>query len=148
MNKNSFHHSIPEIVRFHEVDLMSVCNNAVYFNYFEDARITYLKDLNRKYKLIEFMEKDSYFIMAHNECDYKEPALFDQKLNVYTKISFIKNSSFGIHHLVERVDDGKIIAEGKGVLVHINLKTKMPMPLPQEFYDVVLDFEDEVSLNK
>ena len=66
-NKNDlslFHHTIKEKVKFHEVDMMGVVNNAVYLNYFEDARVKYLQDLKIKYQLKEIMEGDSFFIMA------------------------------------------------------------------------------------
>ena len=52
-SKNLFKHKIKEVVRFHEVDILGVCNNAVYFNYFEDARIKYMQDLQKKYQLKE-----------------------------------------------------------------------------------------------
>ena len=59
MNKEiditSFKHVIKEKVKFHEVDMMKVVNNAVYLNYFEDARIKYLQNLKLKYNLKEII---------------------------------------------------------------------------------------------
>lgn len=146
MELSNYNHQIEEEVKFHEVDLMQVVNNAVYFNYFEDARVKYIQDLIKKYKLKEIMVGESFFIMAHNEADYIEPALFDQRLKVYTRIEFIKNSSFGFRHLIECVNTGRVITRGAGVFVHINIKTKKSFPLPQEFYNAVKDFENEVDI--
>jgi acyl-CoA thioester hydrolase len=146
--KEKFRHTIKEVVKFHEVDLMGVCNNAVYLNYFEDARLKYTQDLKVKYNLKEFLVGDSFFIMAHNECDYRESAHLDDELTIYTKIDFIKNSSFGFRHIVEKRTTNKIIAEGGGVVVHIDSRTKSPQPLPQEFYDAVTDFEENVEIIK
>ncbi|OGU67063.1 MAG: hypothetical protein A2X62_09880, partial [Stygiobacter sp. GWC2_38_9] len=129
MEKENYKHSIIEVVRFHEVDMLGVCNNAVYFNYFEDARIKYVQELIKNYSLKEIMAGDSYFIMAHNEADYIEPALLEDELLVYTRIKFVKNSSFGFRHLIEKKSSGKIITKGGGVFVHINKKTKTPLQL-------------------
>lgn len=148
MDKTIFKHQIEETVKFHEVDMMGVCNNAVYFNYFEDARIKYIQDIKVKYNLKEILENGSFFIMAHNDCDYIESALMDDQLIIHTKISFMKNSSFGFQHLVENKNSGKIIASGGGVVVHINLSTKESVPLPEEFYDAVSQFEEEVNIIK
>jgi acyl-CoA thioesterase FadM len=54
MDLKEFKHSINETVKFHEVDMLGVCNNAVYFNYFEDARIKYVQDLVKKFSLKNF----------------------------------------------------------------------------------------------
>lgn len=143
-----YNHSIQETVKFHEVDMMNVCNNAVYFNYFEDARIKYLQDLKKNYRLKEIMENDAFFIMVNNNCDYFEPAFFDEDLKVYTRIEFIKSTSFGFNHLIAGRKGEKIIAAGGGVLVQINLSTRIKIPLPKEFYDAVSDFENEVTIIK
>ncbi|KAF0153014.1 MAG: acyl-CoA thioester hydrolase [Ignavibacteria bacterium] len=146
LEKSNFKHTIIEAVRFHEVDMMSVCNNAVYFNYFEDARIKYIQDLIKNYSLKNILAGHSYFIMAHNEADYIEPALLEDELIVYTRVNFIKSSSFGFRHLIEKKSTGKIITKGGGVFVHIDKKTRTPVPLPQEFYEAVKDFEHEVEI--
>ena len=51
MDISNYKHKIIEVVKFHEVDMLGVCNNAVYFNYFEDARIKYIQDLKRYFGL-------------------------------------------------------------------------------------------------
>lgn len=148
LTTEEFVHKIIEVVKFHEVDLLGVCNNAVYFNYFEDARLKYTHDLKANYKLKEFLEDESLFIMVHNDCDYFESAHLDDELTVHTKIEFVKNSSFGFKHLVEKNTTGKIIAAGDGIVVHINKSTQEPRPLPKEFYDAVSDYEKSVDILK
>lgn len=148
MDKSQFKHFILETVRFHEVDILGVCNNAVYFNYFEDARIKYVQDLKKNYILKELLEGDSFFIMVHNECDYIEPAFLDDELKIYTRINFVKNSSFGFEHIVEKISSNKIIAKGGGVVVHINKVTRQSLPLPDEFYQAVSDYEKNVMIQK
>jgi acyl-CoA thioester hydrolase len=147
-DKNKFPHQIKEQVKFHEVDLLGVCNNAVYFNYFEDARLRFTQDLKTKYNLKEFLEGNSFFIMVHNDCDYYSSAHLDDELLIYTRINFIKNSSFGFEHLVEKIGTQQIIASGAGVVVHIDKSTQKPMPLPNEFYDAVKSYQKEGDILK
>lgn len=146
MEIGNYSHKINEKVKFHEVDLMNVVNNAVYFNYFEDARIKYLQDLQKNYNLKNMLEGFSFFIMAHNECDYIEPALFDDELIVYTRVEYIKNTSFGFRHIVENARTKRIHAKGGGVFVYINRQAKTPVQLPEEFYAAVKNFEKEVKI--
>lgn len=148
MDKSLFKHSILETVRFHEVDILGVCNNAVYFNYFEDARIKYVQDLKKSFALKDLLEGNSFFIMVHNECDYIEPAFLDDELRIYTRIGFVKNSSFSFEHIIENTSTGKIIAKGGGVVVHIDRVTRQSLPLPEEFYKAVSNFEDNVNILK
>lgn len=144
LDLTTFHHSIKEKVKFHEVDMMSVVNNAIYFNYFEDARVKYLQDLKSKYNLAEIMTNDSFFIMAHNEIDYLLPAQFDDELIVHTKIEWIKNTSFSFKHIILNEKDGKTIAVGGGIFVHIKLSTKEKQNLPVSLISAIQDFEEGV----
>lgn len=145
MEIKDFNHSISFKVRFREVDLMGVVNNAVYFSYFEDARIDYLDTIKRNFKLVEFLENENFVIMAHNQCDYIKPLFMNDVVTVYTKINFIKKSSFGFAHLIIN-QKGDIIAQGSGVFVNIDKNTMKSKPLPDEFYNAILKFEKEVSI--
>jgi len=148
MDISKYKHSIKEVVKFHEIDMLGVCNNAVYFNYFEDARIKYLQDIKKKYQLTKIMEGDSFFIMAHNYCDYILSAQLDDELDILTKVKSVKNSSFEFEHIVKNKKTEEIIAKGGGVLVHINVKTKKSMLLPDEFYRAIQDYEKGVEINR
>jgi len=141
MNKSKFKHSITEVVKFHEIDMLGVCNNAVYFNYFEDARIRYLQNLAKKYSFKEFLVNNSFVIMAHNEIDYLNSSHLDDELTVYTRIEKVSKSSFSFEHFIHRKKDETEIAKGGGILVHIDKVTKKSQLLPEEFHLAVLDFE-------
>jgi acyl-CoA thioester hydrolase len=141
MDTSKFQHKITEIVKFHEVDMLGVCNNAVYFNYFEDARIKYLQNLAKNYSFQEFLVGNSFVIMAHNEIDYIKSSHLDDELTVYTKIAKVSKSSFSFEHYIVRESDQTEIAKGGGILVHIDKGTKKSQLLPEEFHLAVLDFE-------
>jgi len=139
---------VTEVVKFHEVDRMDVCNNAVYFNYFEDARLEYSKMIVEKYNLGKHFDDFPFFIMAHNEIDYFTPARLDDELRIYTRVNFIGNASFGFEHIVLRTRDNEIIAHGKGVVVHIDTETQRPEKMPNEVVEAIKDFEGEAIETK
>lgn len=147
-NLSAFKHKYTVKVQFHEVDLLGVCNNAVYFNFFETARLEYMKALGVYREKEEVLHSSKFYLIVHNECDYIEPAFFDDELNIYTRISYIKNSSFGFEHIVERTSSKKVIAQGKGVIVHIDRKQKKSTPLPEEFYAIIKGYESNVEILK
>jgi acyl-CoA thioester hydrolase len=140
-----FKHRIKETVKFHEVDLLGVCNNAVYFNYFEDARLGFAKEMVAKFKLEKFFQDKSFFIMAHNEADYFKPAFLDDELTVLTRVEFVRTSSYGYEHLILKDSTGEVITHGRGIVVHIDKETKVPSPLPYEIIDAIKQHEDDVQ---
>jgi acyl-CoA thioester hydrolase len=127
-NKSDFKHYYDVTVVFNQVDMLHIVNNAVYFNYFEQARIKYAKDIG-------FFPKKGIalvgttFYMVRNEINYLKAALFEDRLRIYTRISYIKHSSFGFEHIIENLDSGNIISEGSGVLAHVDPVLKKSIPL-------------------
>ena len=144
-DKTLFRHTYDVNVKFEEVDMLHVVNNAVYFNYFEQARIKYAKDLGLLPET-GIAANGTAFYMARNEINYLKVATFEDKLKIYTRVSYIKHSSFGFEHIIENSDNKKIIAEGAGVLVHVNPATKESVLLPEEFYEKVRLYEKEVNI--
>ena len=144
-DKKLFKHIFDVTVRFNEVDMLHILNNAVYFNYFEQARIKYAKDLKiLPHEGITF--NGTAFYMARNEINYLKVALFEDVLRVYTRVSYIKHSSFEFEHIIENINTKKIIAEGSGVLVHVDPATKKSVPLSEDFVKTVLKYERNVQI--
>lgn len=133
----------PVTVKFSEVDLLGVCNNAVYLNYFEDARLQYLKAANALPPAGAFTDNAHYFVVR-NELNYRSHARYDDELRVYTRISFIKNSSYGFEHIIVNAADNRVVVEGSGVIVHADAETKKSSPLPERFLVTIRAFQPDV----
>lgn len=145
MNTKDFRHKITITVRFHEVDMLGVCNNAVYINYFETARLEYIKAAGLMPEKGIFSDGRLFF-MVRNEINYRDHAFYDDELDIYTKISYIKNSSFGFDHLIVKKKSGKIIVDGKGVIAHVDPKTRKSVNLETDFIEKIKRFEPNVEL--
>ncbi|MDR3610038.1 MAG: thioesterase family protein [Ignavibacteriaceae bacterium] len=140
-----FKHKITITVRFNEVDMLGVCNNSVYFVYFDEAKFKYIKEIGLMPEGGWFRD-GSLFFVVRNEINYRDFARFDDELNIYTRISFMKYSSFGFEHIVENAKTKQIIAEGSVVLVHVDPKTHKSAPLPEKYFDLVRLYEKDVAI--
>lgn len=145
LTPKDFKHKFVVTVRFHEVDMLGVCNNAIYINFFETARLEYIKAAGLMPEKGIFSDGKIFF-MVRNEINYRSHAYYDDVLDVYSRISFIKNSSFGYDHLIVRQKTGEIIVDGKGVVVYVDPKTRKSTQLPESFIEKVKVFESSVKI--
>ena len=145
LTPKDFKHKFSVTVRFHEVDMLGVCNNAVYINFFETARLEYIKVAGLMPEKGIFSDGKIFF-MVRNEINYRSHAYYDDVLEVYSRISYIKNSSFGYDHLIVKQNTGEIIVDGKGVVVFVNPMTRKSTSLPDSFIQKVKAFEPSVKI--
>ena len=145
LTSKDFKHKYTVTVRFHEVDMLGVCNNAVYINFFETARLEYIKAAGLMPENGIFSDGKIFF-MVRNEINYRSHAYYDDVLNVYSRISYIKNSSFGYDHLIVKQKTDEIIVDGKGVVVYVDPKSRKSIPLPENFIEKVKAFEPLVKI--
>ena len=145
LNPKDFKHKYTVTVRFHEVDMLGVCNNAVYINFFETARLEYIKAAGLMPEKGIFSDGKIFF-MVRNEINYRSHAYYDDVLEVYSRISYIKNSSFGYDHLIVKLNTGEVIVDGKGVVVYVDPKTRKSTSLPESFIEKVKAFEPAIKI--
>jgi len=145
LSLSDFNHKYTVTVRFHEVDMLGVCNNAVFINYFETARLEYIKAAGLMPEKGIFSDGKIFFIVR-NEINYRNHSYYDDVLDVYSRIFYIKNSSFGYDHLIVKQKTGETIVDGKGVVVYVDPKTRKSISLPESFIEKVKLFEPSVKI--
>ncbi len=133
-------------VRSYEVDFQNVVNNAVYFNYFELARIDYRKKMGYTLNPNGTFSDGLLFFVAHNECDYFAPAYIENELIIYTRIDYIRNSSLNFEHLIFNKSTDQFIARGSGVIVNVDPITMHPEPIPDSMINEIKAFDKEVKI--
>jgi acyl-CoA thioester hydrolase len=125
--------------------MLGVCNNAVYINFFETARLEYIKAAGLMPEKGIFSDGKIFF-MVRNEINYHSHAYYDDILEVYSRISYVKNSSFGYDHLIIKQKTGETLVDGKGVVVYVDPKSRKSIPLPENFIKKVKKFESSVKI--
>ena len=126
-------------VRTYEIDIQQVVHNVVYFYYFEEARIEYLKKLGFQLKK-EINIDGVEFVVAHNEADYHEAAQLGDQLTIYARISKIGRTSFTFDLKIER-DNGIEMCSGRTTVVSIDRASGRPTPIPTQVRKAMEAFE-------
>lgn len=135
----TFNHQLHSRVRSYDVDRQSIVHNAVYLYWLEAARIEYFRDIGVPIDRQSFVTKHR-FVVVKTDIEYLRAAQFDDAYTVFTRVSFVKNSSFGFEHVIRRYD-GAILATAKSVLVHLNPATNQPERIPDSYRALIKEFE-------
>ena len=111
-------------VRFRDCDGMGHVNNAVYFTYLEQCRLTFWRELTGK------GAPNTRVIVARAECDFKAPAYFGDELEVRLTVGDIGRSSFGLEYEIVHAEKQHLVATGKTVMVSYDYAAGKSVPLP------------------
>ncbi len=119
-------------IRFADIDAMGHVNNAVYFSYFEQARMAYFKE--RVARIWDWNEDG--VIVARNEIDYNYPVFLNDRMIIRLWVEHVGSKSFTVCYRV--VVGERLCATGKSVLVCFNHKNKATQMLPEAWRTVFL----------
>ena len=140
--KSLFRHTTQHQVRNYEIDWQGIVHNANYLLFFELGRIEYLKHLGIPVNM-NSIRHESRVVLVRNELDYASSAKFDDLLTIHTRVSFIKNTSFGFEGMIEDESTGLLVAKNLAIHVWLDGGEGRPMPVPESFRKVVMAFEGD-----
>jgi acyl-CoA thioester hydrolase len=109
-----------------DLDLYGHVNNVAFMKYVQAARLNYIEllGLNAAYE----SERKS-FLVASTTIHFLSPLYFPGQLTIHSKITFIKNSSFGIAY--EIINDQLLkVAEASDILVLFDFKNNQKIAFP------------------
>jgi acyl-CoA thioester hydrolase len=143
LDKTKYKHLFQLRVRNFQVDSLGIVHNAIYLEYCEIGRVEYVRNLG-----IQFLPKGIFddgvkINVKRNEINYESPASVDDLLDIYTRISYIKNSSFCFEHLIFHHDTGRLLVTQRSVQVNLNPDTNRPERLPDDLRKIIIDFEGD-----
>lgn len=140
MDKVKFKHNTQVRVRNYEIDWQGIVHNVNYLLYFEVGRVSYLEHLGIKVD-VNTIQHELRIVVVRNEVDYRSPARYGELINVYTRISSIRNSSFVFEGILEEASTKRLLAENVSVHVWLNHRTYEPVRVSDEFRALVRNFE-------
>jgi acyl-CoA thioester hydrolase len=111
-----------------DLDLFGHVNNVAFFKYIQAARVNYCESIG----LTSTNEKNKLsFIVASTNCTFKVPLRYPGNVKVFSKIDWIKNSSFQLSHFI--VDDkNEIAAESFDIVVVFDYENKIKTNITPE----------------
>ncbi len=138
-----FRHKYTIRVRNFEVDSQGIVHNAIYLEYCEIGRVEYVRELGIKLLPTGIFDNDIKINVKRNEINYESPAKLDELVDIYTRISYIKNSSFCFEHVLSNPATSHVYVTQKSVQVNLNLQTGQPERLPDNLRKIISDFEGD-----
>ena len=133
-----FNLTIPYTVRVVDVNYGGHVANSAVLNFFQDARIAYLKNLG-SYSELDIGSQCG-IILPEAHVRYKAEMFLGDNLVIGVRIKNISRSSFTMEYRIER--DGEVMAEGETALVCFDYQKRKPRRLDVGFREKVVAFEE------
>lgn len=112
-------------VRFSDCDMMQHVNNAVYLNYFEEARIHYFRHLLG----VDWDWKKNGVLLRKNELEYLRPVFLNDPVTIEVYLKHLGDKSFALAYEVKVLGDLRTI--GTSVLVCYDSVNKCSISIPE-----------------
>jgi acyl-CoA thioester hydrolase len=125
-------------VGFSDTDAQGVVYYGRYLPYFDLARTEYHRHLGA-------IENRGEFAMRASHVEYHAPARFDDLLEVFVRVERVGTTSVTYDYAAYRCDEDGVpdvlMATAQQTLVLIDLATRRPVPVPDEFRSRIAAFE-------
>lgn len=119
-----------------ELDTYQHVNNVAFMKYLQSGRVNFW-EASGLYKLHTETNRGPMLVSSH--CDFRKPLFYPGKIWVKTKIAFIKNTSFGLDHLILNEHE-EICAEGHDVAVCFDFNTHKTFRIPDDIREIMRKF--------
>ncbi len=138
LHMHVFHFYHPIEVRYGDLDPQGHLNNAKYFTFIEQARISYWKHL-------ELWDGGSFInigiILAEERMTFKAPILWGQPIRVGVSVTRLGHKSLDIIYTIEDTKTNFQHASGSTVQVAYDYHTATTIPIPDEWRKIITGFE-------
>ena len=142
--KPPFKFSAQTRVGFSDTDAQGIVYYGRYLPYFDLARVEYHRNLGLLG--MEIGEEGQEFVMRTLTVDYHAPAVFDDLIEVYVRLSRIGRTSATYDLAAYRARDDVLMVTAQQTLVLVDLDERKAVPIPETYKDAIRAFEgDDVA---
>lgn len=132
-----FNFTIPYAVRVADINYGGHVANSAVLNFFQDARIAYLKNLGNYSELD--VGGQCGIILSEAYVKYPAEMFLGDELVIGVKVKNIRRAMFTMEYRIER--DGTVTAHGETVLACLDYQKRKPRRLDVKFLEKVDAFE-------
>lgn len=118
-------------VRFSDCDMMQHVNNAVYLNYFEEARIFYFRQMLG----LDWDWKKNGVLLRTNELEYLKPVFLNEPVDIQVYLKHMGDKSFTLAYEVRVLNE--LRTTGSSVLVCYDAINKCSIPIPHRMKEAL-----------
>jgi acyl-CoA thioester hydrolase len=127
-------------VQWGDQDMFGHVNNAIYFRWYESARIAYLERIG----LSKLMERQRVGpILAAIGCNYRRQLTFPDTVEVGSRITRIGRSSLTMTHALWSQRQQALVADGESTIVVFDYQTQRPVPVPDAIREAIEKLEGQ-----
>ena len=137
--KPPFKFSARTRVGFSDTDAQGIVYYGRYNPYFDLARVEYLRALG----LLQARGEAGDFVMRANDVEYFAPAVFDDEIEVFVRVSRLGRTSVTFEFSAYRVPDDVLMVTAHQTLVYVDLAERKACLVPDPWREPVLAFEGD-----
>jgi acyl-CoA thioester hydrolase len=127
-------------VQWGEQDAFQHVNNAVYFRWFESARIAFWNVIG----LWETMRQERVGpILASVACDYRRQLTYPDTVHVASRVVRLGRTSFAMEQVVVSNALRAVAAEGRSTVVVFDYAAGAPTPIPDDLRRSIESFQGD-----
>jgi acyl-CoA thioester hydrolase len=123
-------------VGFSDTDAQGIVYYGRYNPYFDLARVEYLRALG----LLRHHGPGD-FVMRANVVEYFAPAVFDDLIEVFARVSRLGTTSVTYEFAAYREPDDVLMVTAHQTMVYVDLAERQKRPVPDEYRQTILGFE-------
>lgn len=124
-------------VAWGEMDTFQHVNNAVYFRYFESARVKYVESVN----IEKFMKTGMGPILSSTSAKFFAPLKYPDTISVGIKSVKLESGRILQEYGVWSHETSRLVAKGESMMVFFDYKTGRPCDIPAELRENMLKLE-------
>jgi acyl-CoA thioester hydrolase len=129
---------VEQDVLWGDMDAMGHVNNAVYFRYFESARIAYFEATG----FLEQMDDNGIGpILAHTDCRFRIPLTYPDRLRIGARVTAVGDDRLQMNYRVVSTRSAAVAAEGTGRIVCFDYRAGAKAPLPDSVRSAIAKYE-------
>jgi len=126
---NNYIHALELDVRDYECDLQGIVNNAVYQNYLEHARVSFLRHI--KFDYAAYAKQGILLVATRIEMDFKAPLQPAEKFFVGTNLERVSRLRFAFVQDIVRLPDQVVCVSARvtGAAISASGRPMLPVEL-------------------
>jgi acyl-CoA thioester hydrolase len=136
--KPPFKFSAQTRVGFSDTDAQGIVYYGRYNPYFDFARVEYLRALGLLHH-----HGPGDFVMRANDVEYFAPAVFDDEIDVFVRVSRVGSTSVTFQFAAYRARDDLLMVTAHQTLVYVDLAERKKCDVPDDYRRKVLELEGD-----
>ena len=134
---------VEQAVAWGDMDAYEHVNNVVYFRYFENARLEYLRRLDW-FALEE--ETGVGPILASTQARFRRPLTYPDTIAIGARLLVLKEDRFDLEHKIVSQNQGEVVTEGQGTIVTFHYAQGKKVPVPEELKRRIMALEGKTLI--